>query len=203
MLVGVDFDNTIACYDDAFYRAALEKKLIPIGIEPTKKGIRDHLREIDREDDWTELQGYIYGARMDLAAPFPGVIEFLGDCVRRGIAPCIISHKTRFPYLGPKYDLHGAALGWLEALGMFDPTGVGLPRGNAFFELTKEEKLARIAAEGCTVFIDDLPEFLAEEKFPHGVERILFDPNDGNMAETRFRRLSSWDGIASHLLREA
>jgi hypothetical protein len=45
-----------------------------------------------------------------------------------------------------------------------------------FFEETKEGKLARIAAVGCTTFVDDLPELLGDPRFPAGVRRILFDP---------------------------
>lgn len=159
MRIGIDFDNTIASYEGVFYKAALEKKLIPAGIAPSKGAVRDYLRSVGKEEAWTELQGYIYGARMDLAAAYPGVEQFLGVCLSRQIPTFIISHKTLYPYLGPKYDLHQAAKSWLKQQ-PFQPTPP------AYFELTLEAKLERIQKQGCTVFIDDLPELLAEKNFP-------------------------------------
>ena len=58
--IGVDFDNTIVNYDSLFCVTALEKKLFLAGLPATKINIRDYLRSIDREDDWTKLSlGYI------------------------------------------------------------------------------------------------------------------------------------------------
>jgi len=42
----------------------------------SKLAVRDHLRGIDQEDVWTEMQGYVYGARMDEAAMYPGAISW-------------------------------------------------------------------------------------------------------------------------------
>jgi hypothetical protein len=56
---------------------------------------------------------------------------------------------------------------------------------------------------GCTHFIDDLPEFLAEPAFPPDVRRILFDPGDRYREETRFTRLGSWAAIADLIAAEA
>ena len=74
--IGIDFDNTIACYDQLFHRMALEKGLIPADLPEGKSQVRDYLRHGGKEDAWTELQGHVYGARMGEAPPFPGVIEF-------------------------------------------------------------------------------------------------------------------------------
>src|SRR5690349_18737381 len=130
MRIGLDFDNTIVCYDAAFYRAARDRDLIPADVTPTKDGVRNWLRAAGREDDWTELQGYIYGARMDLAEAFPGVREFMRRAAAAGCALDIVSHKTRHPYRGQKYDLHQSALGWLEAQGFFDDKALRLNRAN-------------------------------------------------------------------------
>ena len=141
MRIGVDFDNTIVCYDGLFHRVALEQGLIPAALPADKGSVRDHLRRIGREDAWTEMQGTVYGARMLEAAAFPGVLDFFRRAVRSTFDICIVSHKTRHPYLGPKYDLHEAAAGWLERNGFFDADGIGMRRGRVFFELTLPEKL--------------------------------------------------------------
>ncbi len=196
MKLGVDFDNTIVSYDALFARIAREEGLVPAEIPATKSEVRNHLRRIGKEDVWTELQGRVYGARMAEAEAFPGVRAFFRGCRRAGLEVFIISHKTRFPYLGERHDLHAAAVDWLERQGFLDPEGIGLPRERVFFELTKDAKLERIRACGCTHFIDDLPEFLAETGFPGGVERLLLDPNGHYLSEMRFARLTSWPEVA-------
>lgn len=183
LLIGVDFDNTIVRYDELFHRLASERGLIPDRVPPSKEHVRDYLRAAGREDDWTELQGYVYGARMDEAAAFPGVLEFFAEATRRPIDVVIISHKTRHPYRGERYDLHHAARHWLEINGFFDRSRIGLSQSAIFFEETKAGKLERIGRQHCTHFIDDLPEFLLEEAFPPGTERILFRPQGDEAAD--------------------
>ncbi|RLB83500.1 MAG: haloacid dehalogenase-like hydrolase [Deltaproteobacteria bacterium] len=195
MLVGVDFDNTIVCYDQVFHRVALEQGLIPAEVPITKAGVRDYLRRCGNEDAWTELQGYVYGACMHDTLPFPGVLEFFARCKGHGISVCIISHKTRHPFQGPNYDLHQVAQEWLESHGFYDPSLIGLGPHQVYFELTKREKLDRIAKVDCSHFIDDLPEFLTEPGFPAGVERILFDPNSHHPIGGDFYYATSWAEI--------
>lgn len=195
MHIGVDFDNTIVCYDALFHRVAREKNLIPDTVPVNKSDVRNYLRRVGNEEAWTEMQGYVYGFRMAEAAPYPGVIEFFQACRKAGIPISIISHKTRHPFRGESYDLHAAATAWLEQQGFFDSAKIGLPRTEVFFELTKASKLKRIGSCGCTHFVDDLPEFLAEAAFPPGVLRILFDSNELYGAEARFLRASAWSVI--------
>ena len=193
-MIGVDFDNTIVCYDALFHRVARERGLAPADLPVNKSDVRNHLRRAGREDAWTEMQGCVYGPRMAEAAPYPGVIEFFLACRRAGIPTCVISHKTRHPILGRRHDLHQAALLWLEQQGFFDPAKIGLSRSQVFLELTKEAKIERIALCRCTAFIDDLPEILGEPAFPQ-IERILFDPNGLYAAEKRFFRAQTWPEI--------
>src|SRR5262249_17917655 len=164
MILGIDFDNTIVCYDQVFHRVAREQNLIPVTVPASKGAVRDYLRRIGREEAWTEMQGLVYGPRLRDAEPFPGVLEFLGATVRAGVGLRIISHKTRHPYMGPRHDLHQAALGWLELNGLFDAARIGLARDDVYLEPTLAAKLERIASAGCTHFIDDLPELLADRK---------------------------------------
>jgi len=201
MILGVDFDNTIVSYDQLFHRLAVERGLVPAAL-PAEKGIvRDYLRKQGREDDWTELQGYAYGSRIADAVPFPGVCGFFRRCHALGVPVCIISHKTRLPVRGPQVDLHQAARGWLAAQQFHDADGGGLPASRVFFEETKLAKLQRIVQQGCTHFMDDLPEFLREPGFPDGVERVLFDPWDRTIDDWPFQRVSGWEQLAQRLLR--
>jgi 5'(3')-deoxyribonucleotidase len=199
MLVGIDFDNTIVCYDGIFHKLAVERGLIPEDWPASKGEVRDYLRQQGLENRWIELQGYVYGALMLDATPFPGALEFLVWCKDQGISVCIISHRTRHPFIGLRYDLHQVARKWVKYYGFYERTG--LSPEHVHFELTKQEKLNRIEQERCNLFIDDLPEFLAEPGFPAGVRRILFDPNNRYPAEHRFERAASWEDIKQFIMK--
>jgi hypothetical protein len=195
MLIGVDFDNTIVCYDTLFHRVAVEQGLIPPSVPATKSAVRGYLDGQGLPDVWTDLQGQVYGARMPEADAFDGVLEFFRHCVQSGLDFCIVSHKTRHPAIGPPHDLHEAARQWLERNGFFDPAQLGLPRNRVFFELTQQDKVDRIARVGCTHFIDDLPEVLTRAGFPPEVQRILFDPHRHHADDERLIHTSSWAEI--------
>jgi len=184
VIIGVDFDNTIVCYDGLFRKLAVQQGLVPGDIPESKNAVRDYLRQIGEEDRWTELQGFTYGPGMHQARLFPGVREFFDRCRRVGQEVFIISHRTRFPFLGQRYDLHQAARDFLAEQGFNDPARIGLAADHIYFHETKQEKLAEIQRVGCTHFIDDLPEILTAVELCGGVERILFDPK-GQYADCR------------------
>lgn len=198
MRIGIDFDNTIVSYDALFHKVALEQGVIPPGTAVTKLAVRDHLRAIDREHVWTEMQGYVYGARMDEAAMYPGVLEFFAWARARGIELAIVSHKTRHPFIGPQYDLHGAARGWVEHH-LVDGRDRLVDPEQVYFELTRDEKIARIASIGCDCFIDDLPEIFGSEKFPAATRRFLFDPDAHHPSFPGIEAVASWDAFRKKL----
>jgi hypothetical protein len=69
---------------------------------------------------------------------------------------------------------------------------------NVWLELTKQEKIQRIAKLGCDGFIDDLPEFLSEPAFPK-IQRLLFDPSGATRTQlppgSPITPFSSWAEI--------
>jgi len=191
--LGLDFDNTIVSYDSLFHKVAREGGWIPPDVPVSKVSVRDYLRRIGKEDVWTEMQGYVYGPRMAEAEMFPGVREFMRWARGTGLRFCIISHKTRHPFLGPRYDLHEAARAWVER-SLRDDDGPFVALADVYFELTKEEKLARIAALGCNMYVDDLPEILLAETFPKQAERVLFDP-DSHHGDSGLPRVPDWASL--------
>ena len=202
MLVGLDFDNTIVCYDRLFHRLASERGLLPAGVAENKGAVRDYLRSIGREDDWTEMQGVGYGPRISDAEPFPGVKDFLRACKAGGVRVAIVSHKTKHPYRGEKHDLHAAAHTFLQAHGFYETSDTGLSPDAVFLELTLQSKLARIGSLGCTAFVDDLPELLGEAMFPVGTQKILFDPAGTNRDRADYFRVRSWAEITARVVKE-
>ena len=200
MILGIDFDNTIVCYDGIFHRVALERGLIPADLPQDKTTVRDHLRRQGLEEVWIEMQGYVYGPRLIEAQAYPGMLDFFSTAVQQGVEVRIVSHKTRHPFRGEQHDLHAAAWGWLEANGFFDPARIGIRRDQVFLELTKEAKHQRIGSLGCTHFIDDLPEFLLDAGFPAGRDRIHFDPCGTAKPEHGLRSVQNWSQLRSELL---
>ncbi len=188
--LGLDFDNTLISYDQLFRQVALEQALVPQSIAASKNAIRDYLRRQGREESWTRLQGEVYGGRILEAQPYPGMRAVLQGLRDQEVAMVIVSHKTRRPYLGEPWDLHAAARSWLNRQGFHASDGLGWSQEQVFFELTKEAKVARIVALGCTHYIDDLPEIL--EMIPDPVERILFAPGSTAQPRAGWKQMSSW-----------
>ena len=197
MRIGVDFDNTIADYEGVFHAAALERGLIAADLPTGKNAVRDFLNGSGRKDDFTALQGYVYGSRMDLARPYEGFGEFISRALAASHEIYIISHKTRFPILGPKYDMHEAARGFLRDSKLSGATVV--PVSQIFFEETKEQKIARAAVLEVDAFIDDLPEILTMPGLPRNCRRILFAPN-ATSSGVGFEVCRSWGEISALLL---
>lgn len=202
MLVGIDFDNTIVCYDQTFHRAALEQGLIPPQVPAIKNQVRNYLRSQGQEEEWIKLQGLVYGGRILESSPFPGVLEFLTQCGQHDVVVCIISHRTRTAARGYPYDLHEAAHSWLEKNGFNDKSNLGKIVLSAHFELTWRAKLNRVGLSGCSYFIDDLPEFVGAPDFPLQVKPILFDPECKFEPGDRVQKATSWIQVGEFIFGE-
>ena len=174
-VIGVDFDNTIANYDELMYTIALQRGLIRADIAKNKKLIRDAIRALpDGETHWRSVQVMAYGPYMHEARLIEGVREFFADCQRRRITVYIISHKTEYANFGEtSVNLRAAATAWLERHGFFAPGELGLTKTGVFFESTRAEKIDRIKALRATHFIDDLEETFRDSAFPRDVQKIL------------------------------
>ena len=193
MHLGLDFDNTIISYDQLFWGVAVERGLISSETKPNKDSVRDSMRADGREEQWTELQGEVYGSLISRAHSFPGVKQFVFDCIARGDSVSIVSHKTKVPYRGHPYDLHGAARNWLREQGIVG--GSGISPADVYFEISKGEKLQRIGAIGCDYYVDDLPEILLDPAFPAGVKRILIDYNGAVKELPGVTVCTSWEEV--------
>jgi hypothetical protein len=200
MIIGVDFDNTIVCYDRLFYRLASESGLVPADIPQSKTAIRDYLRSINKEEIWTQMQGVAYGPQITDAKPFNFVKDFFSRATKSKHTVYIISHKTLYPFEGPKYNLHQAATNWLIHNGFFTDID-DFSEKNVFFEVTKQDKLNRIKLLNCEVFIDDLPELLNDPDFCSTTSKVLFDPNNSHSDIQNITTSTSWDNLINLLLK--
>ena len=177
MRIGIDFDNTLARYDQVFTKLAQEWGLTGLDEKKTKQGIRQIIRQKKNgELLWQRLQGEVYGLRMQEAEQFTGEDQFLRRCAATpGIQIFIISHKTEFGHFDETHtNLRDAACKWMRNKGFFDSAKYAIPEKHLFFESTQQEKVARIASLQCDVFIDDLVELFSAPSFPHATKKILF-----------------------------
>lgn len=200
MILGIDFDNTLVCYDGMFHKAAVERNLMPADGPRDKDGVRGWLIERGREEDFTLLQGEVYGPDLRNAPAYPGARECLAALKAKGATLRLISHKTPTPVLGRQHDLRAAAREWLEANGFLSPEVFS--SADVFFENTMEAKAARIANSGCTHFIDDMERFLLRPDFPSGTKRLWFRPTGeerSREAAPELTAVSSWRAIAEAL----
>jgi hypothetical protein len=200
MRIGIDLDNTLISYDQAFQRVAREEGLLPSSFEGNKAAVKRALLA-ERPDGflWESLQGLVYGRRIDAAVLFDGVARFLEACRRRADVVAIVSHKTEFAHHDPhRTDLRVAALRWMERNRFFDAAGLGVGRNNVYFEGTREEKVRRIRALECNVFVDDLAEVLGHDEMPATCRKILF----GCESQSKFEQYVSWDEVRDALFRD-
>lgn len=198
-IIGVDLDNTIICYDQAFHRAALDRGLIDPATPATKTAVKNAVLAKAGNQGWTELQGYVYGPGLNTATPYPDVGEFFRMCAFHGMPTVIVSHKTERAAAGPPFDLRAAALAWLRIArvrgGLVDlRTDSGF---SVIFTETRAEKLDAVRRLGCSALIDDLPEIFLHPAYPKSTEFILFDPDNAHRDWSDTARASSWAEITA------
>ncbi len=199
--IGVDFDNTIACYDRVFTSVAFEMGLI---LEPaffTKDDVKKNIHLSDLGDtNWQKLQGQVYGKFMYLATVFSGFTEFLKLAKLSGHEVFIVSHKSAYGHFDEnKIPLRDEALKWLIENKFVGNDPLMIPKENVFFEATRQEKIDRIKLINCTHFIDDLQEVFDEESFPFSVSKYLFDPASKGKAKS-YQFEGSWRSISKSIL---
>ena len=199
--VGLDFDNTLAGFDEVFAEAARAAGLTGANFSGGKHAVRALCRaRPDGETEWMRLQGRVYGALMHRARLMHGADLFLTRCRSVGAQVYIVSHKTEYGHFDDsRVNLREAARVWMEANGFFDPNRFGLSSDDVYFENNRTTKVVRISALSCTHFVDDLEEVFREPGFPAATRRILF--TDGRTAESGpYLALSDWNAIGDAVL---
>jgi len=200
VLIGIDLDNTIACYDEGFLALARDMGFVSKDFRGGKKAVRDAVRAGAGGDiAWQQLQARLYGRDIGRARLAQGMDVLLERARARSVPVAVVSHKTQFSPFDAGTDLRRAAKGWMERNGLFDPQGMGVRPENVFFEATREAKIDRIRSVGCTHFIDDLGEVFDEPAFPHDVRSYLYAAGYDEIPGGRFRAFRTHNEIADHL----
>ena len=199
MLIGLDFDNTLAHYDNVFAAEARKQCLVLDEWKGTKQELKDKLYSTQDGDKlWQKIQGQVYGPSMHKAELFPGVSRFLLRCKLLGHTIFIVSHKTKYGHFDPtKTLLRQAALDWMHSKGFFDEDGFLISKNNIFFATTRQEKVEKINALNLDVFVDDLEEVFAERSFPD-IKKILFSKTYKNKYHNII--CSNWFNIENSII---
>lgn len=199
--IGIDFDNTIACYDQAFLEVAALLGIQSVENCSTKFEVKREIQSrTDGDIGWQRLQGQVYGKHMLRATAFPGIHEFIYLANIRGHEVFVVSHKSEFGHFDPeRVPLRGQALRWLENNKFINDSEYYLKKENVFFESTRQDKIHRIRNLVCTHFIDDLIEFFEEPEFPSNMNKVLFSPS-GSHHVTGNTTAGSWRDVTAQIL---
>jgi hypothetical protein len=204
-LIGIDFDNTIACYDHVFHKVAKGMGFLVRHEDLLKSEVKEEVYCLSGGDRiWQKIQGQVYGKYMNEARPYPGVLEFMWLSVIRGDELIIVSHKSEYGHFDEtRTSLRKAAKDWIEEQLVKATFGlVFAKQDSVYFEETRKNKIDRISKSGCDIFIDDLIEVFNEADFPSGVEKILFSTNTPIEKQKIDWRMDSWRRISSLLYGE-
>jgi len=190
--IGFDLDNTLIEYDEHFYNLAREKGLINEVVDKTKLAVRENLRNRGLDEEFTKLQAEVYGKRIKEVAPKSELLETMRILKDKYYKLIIVSHKTRYPYKGPKYDLHQAAKEWLKLNELYISGENSNLISSVYFEDNKESKIERIKEQRCNIFVDDLIEIL--DMLPEEITRVHYSVNDYSKWE-KGPFIRSWEGF--------
>lgn len=153
MKIGIDIDNTVLSYDDAFRKAAdsfLQLKILPgMGKEETKSFVVAK----EGEASWTRLQGIVYSSVPKDVSVSEGFEAFLAQARVEKVAITYVSHKTKFPISGSKKDMRAPITSLMKAQGHINPE---TPGAEIYFCSSLEAKIEKINSLGFDYFIDDL-----------------------------------------------
>lgn len=191
MIIGIDFDNTIANYTGVFYQVGVRLGWLPKHIGQSKSEVKQYFIDNKNEPKWTELQGIVYGKEVHQAQPYVNCVQMINNLVDKGHELHIISHKTKYPIIGDKVNFHHAALGWLYSHNIISENGPISPI-YVHFNQTQQEKVNKIAALNCDVFIDDLIEIFSITNFPAHCRPIWFTEQKET---TTFQKMNNWQQL--------
>ena len=163
--IGIDLDNTIINYNNAFTKFLKKKKI------HLKEINRDKIKKISNENpkiiNWTYAQEEIYGKYIKYAKLFSYYKSFEKFAIKNKFKLYIISHKTRLSEYSKKYDLRKVANLWLKK-------NLKKKKYKIFFLNSITEKLNKIKTINPDFYIDDLEKILINKRLPKKIKKIHF-----------------------------
>ena len=202
--IGLDFDNTIANYDQAFPEVAriLGYETNDLTATLNKRDLKLKLLKLpDGDTAWQKVQGLVYGKFIDLASLYPGVYEFVLRALASGHEIFIVSHKTELGHFDEsRTPLRQAATTWLINQKLVGDSDSKIKLQNIFYAETRDEKINKMVELQLDVFIDDLDEVLSDRSFPKSTRKILFGSVETTSEE--ILAIQSWREVGDELFGE-
>ena len=200
MIIGIDLDNTIIDYTNAFKEVALKNNIIDnYWIENNKskklnffkESLKKHLlKKPNGQDKWEFIQGQVYGKYIKYANLFPGVKNFF--ILSKEIFDIyIISHKTNIGHQ-TNINIRKKAINFLKRKEIIGKK-TGISEKSIFFADNLELKISSIKENKCNFFIDDLQAILLNKSFPKSTKKIYFSSNKNN----KLRNIETWNEISN------
>ena len=194
MIVGIDLDNTIIKYDNAFIEAAKFLNINIPGGETNKIDLKKYCNSLNEgELIWQKIQGLAYGKLLIKNAKlYTGVKRFIWRLKNKGHIIKIISHKTKFGHFDEeKNSLREIASEFLKnnKIISYDYPLVN----DVFFLNTRNEKVDKIVSEKIEIFIDDLKEVIFDLKEFSQIKTLHFDENYRGLNSEEIK--SDWQQI--------
>ena len=193
--IAFDLDNTILNYETSLYQLKLDRVELNEISANTKVDFKLRVIAEFGEDYWTELQGFLYTKYVAYAQVDPQFLELLNYLESNQWQTSIISHKTEFPYLGPKLNMRDCARDRLEVAGIKKL----LTDGVHFFD-TKKEKVEYINLVKPNIYIDDLVEIL--DLLSNEITRLQFSSANPE-SNSNYDLVSDWRSVYKYLKFEA
>ena len=189
--IAFDLDNTILDYGTSLHQLRLDRAELNKISAYTKADFKLRVIAEFGEDYWTELQGFLYTEYVVYSRIDPEFVELLNYLKANQWQTSIISHKTEFPYMGPKLNMRDCALKRLEVAGVEKL----LTDGVHFFS-TKEEKITHINLVKPNIYIDDLEEIL--DLLSNEITRLLFSPANPE-STSKYNPVYDWRSLYKYL----
>lgn len=193
--IAFDLDNTILDYETSLHKIKLDRAELNKLSANTKTDFKLQVIAEFGEDYWTELQGILYTEYVEYSRIDPEFVKLLNYLRVNNWQTSIISHKTEFPHMGPKFNLRDCALKRLEVAGIEN----FLTDGIHFFG-TQQEKVNYINLVKPNIYIDDLKEIL--DLLSNEITRLLFD-SACLQSSSKYNSVSDWRSVYKYIEDEA
>lgn len=146
------------------------------------------------EGKWTESQGLLYSSYLQFAKPFEGALDAIQNFHEMGFTVNIVSHKTKFPYVGGRINLLDKANEWIKSNLVNNTNHPLFEEKQIIFAESIKDKIFTILEIEAVIFIDDLKHVLDE--LPDHIEKVWFNPdkNSGDLISCR-----SWEDIRNRI----
>lgn len=204
MKIGIDFDNTIICYDEVFCNISRRYGYVQQDFQGGKSEIKNKILTLDSgEEKWQALQGFVYGQGVADAKMFNGFKEFLIKAKEWPADIVIVSHKTQYGHFDPlRINLRQAALKWIEENKLLFPNTCLRSNKINFYD-TFDEKINAINGHNFDYLIDDLIKVLRHRSLSASLKKILFNTNNNetnfSLGNNEIIAFNNWNDISNYI----